>query len=125
MTSLYWLTALGFKLFGFTEFGARFFPAVLGMAGLGLAVYAGGKLYGTKTAFWSGVVLLTSTEFFLISKSVITDSTLFFFFSMALVFFYLGYSTPHKNYYYGMYAGMALATLTKGPADYGAVFNGE
>lgn len=22
----YWLTALGFKLFGFTEFGARFFP---------------------------------------------------------------------------------------------------
>ncbi len=114
----YWLTALGFKLFGFTEFGARFFPALLGMAGLGLAVYAGGKLYGTKAAFWSGVVLLTSTEFFLISKSVITDSTLFFFFSMALVFFYLGYSTPHKNYYYGMYAGMALATLTKGPIGF-------
>ena len=85
----YWLTALGFKLFGFTEFGARFFPALLGMAGLGLAVYAGGKLYGGKTAFWGGVVLLTSTEFFLISKPVITDSTLFFFFSMALVFFTL------------------------------------
>ena len=114
----YWLTALGFKLFGFTEFGARFFPALLGMAGLGLAVYAGGKLYGGKTAFWGGVVLLTSTEFFLISKSIITDSTLFFFFSMALVFFYLGYSTPHKNYYYGMYAGMALATLTKGPIGF-------
>ena len=51
---------------------------------------------------------MTSTEFFLISKSVITDSTLFFFFSMALVFFYLGYSTQQKNYYYGMYTGMAL-----------------
>lgn len=24
----YWLTALGFKIFGFTEFGARFFPAL-------------------------------------------------------------------------------------------------
>ena len=33
----YWLTALGFKIFGFTEFGARFFPAVFGMLGLGLA----------------------------------------------------------------------------------------
>ena len=114
----YWLTALGFKLFGFTEFGARFFPALLGMASLGLVVYAANKLYGGKTAFWSGVILLTSTEFFLISKSIITDSTLFFFFSMALVFFYLGYSTANKKYYYGMYAGMALATLTKGPIGF-------
>lgn len=114
----YWLTAAGFKIFGFNEFAARFFPALFGMAGLGLLVYAAKKLYGEKTAFWSGVILMTSTEFFLISKSVITDSTLFFFFSMALVFFYLGYSTQQKNYYYGMYIGMALATLTKGPIGF-------
>lgn len=114
----YWLTAIGFKIFGFTEFGARFFPALCGMASLGLVVYAGNKFYGYKTAFWSGVILLTSTEFFLISKSVITDSTLFLFFSMALVFFYLGYSSANKRYYYGMYAGMALATLTKGPIGF-------
>ena len=90
----YWLTAAGFKIFGFNEFAARFFPALSGMAGLGLLVYAAKKLYGEKTAFWSGVILMTSTEFFLISKSVITDSTLFFFFSMA------------------------LATLTKGPIGF-------
>lgn len=114
----YWLTAAGFKIFGFNEFAARFFPALFGMAGLWLLVYAAKKLYGEKTAFWSGVILMTSTEFFLISKSVITDSTLFFFFSMALVFFYLGYSTQQKNYYYGMYIGMALATLTKGPIGF-------
>ena len=114
----YWLTAAGFKIFGFNEFAARFFPALFGMAGLGLLFYAAKKLYGEKTAFWSGVILMTSTEFFLISKSVITDSTLFFFFSMALVFFYLGYSTQQKNYYYGMYIGMAL--FAAGPY-YGAV----
>lgn len=114
----YWLTAAGFKIFGFNEFAARFFPALFGMAGLGLLVYAAKKLYGEKTAFWSGVILMTSTEFFLISKSVITDSTLFFFFSMALVFFYLGYSTQQKIYYYGIYTGMALATLTKGPIGF-------
>ncbi len=114
----YWLTALGFKIFGFNEFGARFFPALFGMGSLALIIYAGHKIYGSKAAFWSGVVLLTSTEFFLISKSVITDSTLFFFFSMALVFFYFGYSTAQKKYYYGMYAGMALATLTKGPIGF-------
>lgn len=114
----YWLTALGFKLFGFNEFAARFFPALSGLGALAFLVYAGGKFYGRRTAFWSGVVLLTSTEFFLISKSIITDSTLFLFFSMALVFFYLGYSTAQKNYYYGMYTGMALATLTKGPIGF-------
>ena len=114
----YWLTALGFEMFGFTEFGARFFPALFGLAGLGLVVYAANKLYGGKTAFWSGIILLTSTEFFIISKSIITDSTLFLFFSAALLFFYLGYSTANKNYYYGMYAGMALATLTKGPIGF-------
>ena len=31
----YWLTALGFKIFGFTEFAARFFPSCFGLAGLG------------------------------------------------------------------------------------------
>lgn len=54
------------------------------------------KTLRRKTAFWSGVILMTSTEFFLISKSVITDSTLFFFFSMALVFFTLGTARSRK-----------------------------
>ncbi len=40
----YWLTAAGFKIFGFNEFAARFFPALFGMAGLGLLVYAAKKL---------------------------------------------------------------------------------
>lgn len=40
----YWLTAAGFKIFGFNEFAARFFPALFGMAGLGLMVYAAKKL---------------------------------------------------------------------------------
>ena len=114
----YWLTALGFKLFGFTEFAARFFPACFGLAGMGLLVWGAKKLFDDKTAFYSGLVLLTSVEFFLISKSVITDAILFFFFSGSLLFFYLGYSTPQKKYYYGMYACAALATLTKGPIGF-------
>ncbi|MCD8359889.1 MAG: glycosyltransferase family 39 protein [Acidaminococcaceae bacterium] len=109
---------MGFKLFGFTEFAARFFPACFGLAGMGLLVWGAKKLFDDKTAFYSGLVLLTSVEFFLISKSVITDAILFFFFSGSLLFFYLGYSTPQKKYYYGMYACAALATLTKGPIGF-------
>ena len=88
----YWLTALGFKLFGFTEFGARFFPALFGLLGIGLVSYGGYRLYNEKVGFFSGVLLLSSVEFFLISKSIITDAVLFLFFSATLLFFYLGYS---------------------------------
>ena len=111
----YWLTALGFKIFGFTEFGARFFPALLGLGGLALAAYGGKRLYNERTGWLSGFVLLTSLEFFLISKSIITDAALFLFFSATLLFFYLGYRDGLARDWYLMYASSALAVLTKGP----------
>ena len=114
----YWMIAAGFKIFGFTEFGARFFPALTGLLGLLLATWGGKKLYSEKVGFYSGVILLTTIEFFLISKSILTDGALFVFFNGALLFFYLAYSGKNKNYYYGTYALAALATLTKGPIGF-------
>lgn len=114
----YWLTALAFKIFGFTEFAARLFPSIFGLAGLGLVCWGGSKLYGSRSGFYSGIVLLTCMEFFLISKSVITDAVLFLFFSGTLLFFYLGYQEGRKSYWYIMYACAALSTLTKGPVGF-------
>ena len=114
----YWMIAAGFKIFGFTELGARFFPALTGLLGLLLATWGGKKLYSEKVGFYSGVVLLTTIEFFLISKSILTDGALFFFFNGALLFFYLAYAGTNKNYYYGTYIFSALATLTKGPIGF-------
>ena len=111
----YWLTALSYKIFGLNEFASRFFPALFGLFAVILIVWAGKKLYSEKAGFYSGIILVTTIEFFLISKSVITDSILFFFFSSALLFFYLGYKDQKKYYYYGTYIFCALATLTKGP----------
>ncbi len=111
----YWLTALAFKIFGFTEFAARLFPALFGLAGLGLVCYGGYRLYDEKVGFFSGVLLLSSIEFFLISKSIITDAVLFCFFSASLLFFYLGYKEDKAVFWYLMYASAGLAVLTKGP----------
>ena len=111
----YWLTALAYKMFGFTEFASRFFPALFGMAGLGLVAWGGSKLYNERTGFFSALVLLSSVEFFLISKSVITDAVLFFFFSATLLFFYLGYRDGKAKYWYIMYAAAGFSVLTKGP----------
>ena len=114
----YWLTAIAYKIFGFTEFASRFFPAVFGIFGVALAAFGGKKLYSERAGFFSAAILATSLEFFLISKSIITDSVLFLFFNAALLFFYLGYREQKGKYYYGTYLFCALATLTKGPIGF-------
>ena len=114
----YWLTAIAYKIFGFTEFASRFFPAVFGIFGVALAAFGGKKLYSERAGFFSAAILATSLEFFLISKSIVTDSVLFLFFNAALLFFYLGYREQRGRYYYGTYLFCALATLTKGPIGF-------
>ena len=111
----YWLTALAYKMFGFTEFASRFFPALFGMAGLGLLAWGGSKLYNARVGFYSALILASSVEFFLISKSIITDAVLFFFFSATLLFFYLGYKERKASYWYAMYGAAGFSVLTKGP----------
>ena len=111
----YTFTAISYFFFGFTEFASRFFPAIFGLASVALIGWGGKKLYSEKVGFYSAVVLATSFEFLLISKMVITDSLLFFFFSLALLSFLLGYEKKTSKYYYGFYIGSALAVLTKGP----------
>ena len=111
----YWLTAAAYKIFGFTEFASRFFPALFGLAGVGLLAWGGSKLYNKRTGFYSALILVSSVEFFLISKSIITDAVLFFFFSATLLFFYLGYRDGKSRYWYLMYAAAGFSVLTKGP----------
>lgn len=111
----YWELIAAFKVFGFTDFAARFFPAVFGVVGLWLTYFFARRLYDAQTALLSGVLLSTSVGYWVISKSVITDATLFVFFNAVLVFFYLAYTGKNKNLYYLCYFFAGLAVLTKGP----------
>lgn len=111
----YWELIAAFKVFGFTDFAARFFPGVFGVIGLWLTYFFARRLYDERTAFLSGLMLATSFGYWIISKTVITDLTLFVFFNAVLVFFYLGYTGTNKNLYYLCYIFSGLAVLTKGP----------
>ncbi len=110
----YWELALSFSLFGFNEFAARFPSAVLSVLNILFTFWFVRKVFDEKTAWLSALILGTSMEFFLLSKAVITDATLFLFMSAAVAFFYLGYR-ENRAYYYLCYIFTALATLTKGP----------
>lgn len=121
----YWLEIAAFKTFGISEFAARL-PSVL--AGLGMLTLA--FLLGEIQGFGllSSIIMATMLEVFLLAKFAITDMTLCFFISAAIVFFYLGYHKRSVNkqrfafkkrnssrWFTSSMLMMGFAVLTKGP----------
>lgn len=111
----YWLVAGTMHIFGDSEFSARFPAAVMAFSTVMLLYVSMTKLFSEKTGFWSALVLATSIEMFYLGKAAVTDTTLLFFLTGALLAYL------HKKYW-AMYICMALATVTKGPI--GLVFPG-
>lgn len=113
----YWLTAIAFQLFGFSEWAARLAPALFAAVGLVLLYWFTSKIATQRTAILAVVIMGTSFEYILLAKLVITDMVFFVFNCAALGFFYLGYVKKDgtRRWYLAAYVSMALAVLTKGP----------
>jgi len=114
----YWLIALSFKLFGVSEWAARL-PSALAALGCVAVVYAFARVHwGKAQALWSGLILLTSMEFFLLARLVIFDMALTFFLTLALCAFYRASRTDDVNrrrvLCLLMYGALGAATLIKG-----------
>lgn len=104
----YWLVAGSFKLFGVGEFAARFPSALLAVIGAIVVYLSGRKLFNDRAGLLSALILTTSLEYFYLSNAAVTDMTLTFFLTAALLSFL------HKHYYM-FYGWIALAVMTKGP----------
>ena len=111
----YWELLTAFKLFGISDFAARFFPAIFATVGVYLAYFFGKYLYDVKTGFVSALILATSVEYWYLGHAVITDGTLFVTVSSCLMAFYLAYDTGKDRFLYVSGVMAALAVLTKGP----------
>ncbi len=110
----YWAMSGAFKLFGTSEFSARF-PSAAFVALLVLLTFVFVRRFkGFNAALWSSLVLLLNLEFFVYSHSAVTDMTLAFFISGALFSAYGAIKTGNKWLYMGFWASSALAMLTKG-----------
>ncbi|HIU64523.1 MAG TPA: glycosyltransferase family 39 protein [Candidatus Avacidaminococcus intestinavium] len=104
----YWLVAGVYNVFGLSDAGARIPSALLGLGTVIMLYYSVRKLFDEDVAFWSALVLGTSLEFFYLGKAAVTDMTLLFFLTGALLAFL-------QDKYLVMYLLMGFATLTKGP----------
>jgi len=111
----YWLVAGTYQLFGVNEFAARFPSALLGLITVLYVYWMGARFFGEKAGFCSALVLVTSIEFFYLGKAAVTDITLNFCLTVALLSF-----IDKRYYLFYIFAG--LATVTKGPV--GILFPG-
>lgn len=110
----YWMTAASFKIFGVTEFAARFVPALLGL-GTVLLVYliAWGAGRSHKAGFAAAFVLLTTQPFLELCRKCQIDVPLTFFLTLTVYFFRLAVQ-KRKIFFVPTGIAAGLATLTKG-----------
>jgi len=112
-----WLVALSYLVFGFTALAARLPAAVLGLGCVLVTYLLGRRIFGPTTGFLAGMILATSGLFISLSRSVVHDISLAFFVSLALFFFYLGFTNEKRRraHFLLFYGSLGFAVLAKGP----------
>jgi 4-amino-4-deoxy-L-arabinose transferase-like glycosyltransferase len=117
-----WLVALSYKFFGISEWSARLPSALAALGCLSLTYGLARSLFGHWAGLWSVLILVTSGEFFGLSRIVILDMTLTFFITLALCCFFLGQLAVDRGkkraLFLLMYPAMGAATLVKGPIGF-------
>lgn len=117
----YWLLRIGHYIFGESNFGFRFFPAIFAIIGV-LAVYWFSWIgfRNEHKAWFSALILLSSSLYVGVAKLVLTDTIFTVFILLSLTSFFWAYIEPPRKY-----AGIiltfifsALAVLTKGPLGF-------
>ncbi len=113
---LYWLTALAYQLFGFSEFSSRLVTALAAVVGVGVTYGIGRDLWGKRSGLASGLILATSFGYFTFSRIIVTD--MLFTALLAATFWAalrgLLDERPQPGIMLLAYVAMGLAILTKG-----------
>ena len=110
----YWLTAAFFKIFGQNVFAVHLTNALAVLGCAWLAWLWASRAWGCRAGFYAGLSVLTSVGIFLFTRFFIPDALLSFLLLFALYCLLTGFESQRPVRFYGMWAALALATLTKG-----------
>lgn len=113
----YWMVALGVKMFGADELGARCLAALFGVGIVLLTFFIGRRLWDSDTGLLAGLLLLATPEFFGVARSITTDVFLAFWATAAIGCFLRWRSDPARPaaWRWGYFAMVGMGFLTKGP----------
>ncbi len=117
---LYWLMSGSYAAFGVDEFAARFPSALFGTALILLQYWFISRWRDAQLGLFGALMLLLNIEVIGLSRMAITDSVLIFFTTLAQMGFWMGFhgESRTRHWLWCLYAGMAFATLTKGPVGF-------
>ena len=114
----YWLVAGSLAVLGRNGYGARFWSAFFGLAGVGLAYALGRSTGGRKVGTYAAVILGTSPLYLALSHLNLIDMTVTFFLSATLTCYWLASRADRgpagRLLWHGMFAASAFAVLSKG-----------
>jgi len=115
----FWMTAISFQLFGYSEFAARLPVFLLAAAVLWLTYRFAQFLQGRDKAVFSVLVLISTALFFIASGAVMTDMALCFCVSLSMISFWQALHNPDamqaKKWSYWFFVGLGIGLLVKGP----------
>lgn len=111
----FWLTAASFKVFGLNEFAARLPSLLVMLMSVYLVYRLGGKMVSRATGIGAMAIMMTSVMGFVGSGAVMTDATLMFAVSLAMVSFWMAVGEYERQWRYGFFIGLGLGLLAKGP----------
>jgi 4-amino-4-deoxy-L-arabinose transferase-like glycosyltransferase len=110
----YWLDAAGYRIFGQNAF-ATHFPNALALLGCAwLAWLWAGRAWSRRAGFYAALGVLTAVGPFLYTRFAIPEALLSFLLLLALYCLLTGFESSRPLRFYGMWAALALAVLTKG-----------
>jgi len=111
---LYWLVALGYHVFGVNEFATRL-PTVFAMFLLVvLGVRWGTQAFGERAGAYAGLFVTTAAGFYLFTRILIPEALLSLWIAATFYLFLTALENRQAWRWYGGYACLALAVLTKG-----------
>lgn len=115
----YWIIYGSYKLFGVSEFSARFGSAVAALTLLAATFFFAHRFCGLQTAVVSCLMLGSMPLFFVPARLTMPDMVFSVCMVLSLYCFYLGWETPQpekkKRWFCSFYFLQVVAAWTKGP----------
>ena len=112
----YYITSLGYTVFGINEYGARFFLGISIILQIYLIFRIGVLLFKDEKLAYASALIYISFPLMLIAARNLTTDAYLVTFILWIVFLWLTYKKSNKPLFlYAFFAVLGLAFLTKGP----------
>ena len=113
----YWTTAVGYKVFGESDWSARLWPALTGFLSVLLAAWTGRRLWGSQAGNLAAAILASTLLYVVMSHVITLDMGLTFLLQVAwtaFLFAQQGDVKTSRRWMWLLWAALALAVLSKG-----------